>query len=249
MINPIRSAAASFAVLALIGAPAACAQERLMTANANSIQPETTLSISTQATVNREPDIAFITAGVQTEAPTASEAMRKNAQQMTGVFNALKNAGVDDKDMQTSNFSLQPRYDYNNRNNSPPKLIGYTASNQLSVKVRDLEHLGQTMDALVSAGGNTFSGLRFALDDDSEVRDEARTNAMKEATERAELYADAAGLKVLRIVTISEGGGYNPGPQPMMAMRMASDESASTPIAAGEVGYTANVSVVFELGK
>ena len=249
MFNPIRSAAASIAVLAFISAPTACAQEGPMTINANSIQPETTLSISAEASVNSEPDIAFITAGVQTEAPTASAAMAQNAQRMTGVFNALEAAGVDDKDMQTSNFSLQPRYDYSSRNNSPPKLIGYTASNQLTVKVRDLTNLGETMDALVSAGGNTFSGLRFALDDDGDVRDEARTLAMKDAIARAELYANAAGLKVRRIVTISEGGGYNPGPQPMMMARMAESDASSTPIAAGEVGYTANVSVTFELTR
>lgn len=247
MSSLFRSAAASVAILVAIGAPVACAQQSPMTASANSIQPETTLAISAQASVDREPDIAFITAGVQTEAPTASEAMRKNAARMTGVFNALKQANVDDKDMQTSNFSLQPRYDYSSRGNAPPKLIGYTAANQLTVKVRDLENLGETMDALVSAGGNTFSGLRFALDDDSEVRDEARRLAMKDAIARAELYADAAGLKVRRIVTITEGGSYNPGPVPMMAMRMAESDAMSTPIAAGEVGYTANVSVVFEL--
>ena len=221
----------------------------LPSAHPNSIQPETTLNISAEGQVKREPDIAFITAGVQSEAKTASQAMKDNASAMNGVFRALESANVAKKDLQTSNFSLQPRYDYSSRSNGqPPRLIGYTASNQLTVKVRDLDRLGQTMDALVDAGGNTFSGLQFALDDDRAAKDEARGIAMREAITRAELYAKASGYQVARIVTISESGGYQP--QPMAMMRSAGREMAeSTPIASGEVGYSMTVNVVFELRK
>ncbi len=215
----------------------------------NSIQPETTLSISAMGEVQREPDIAFIMAGVQSEAKTAVAAMQANAAAMNGVFTALEKADVAKKDMQTSNFSLQPRYDYANRvNNGPPRLVGYTAANQLSIKVRDLDKLGETMDALVAAGGNTFSGLRFALDDDRAAKDEARAIAMREAIMRAELYAKASGYSVARIVTISESGNYTP--QPMaMARFEAKGMADSTPIASGEVGYSMTVNVVFELRK
>lgn len=223
-------------------------QDPLPTTHPNSIQPETTLSISAEGNVAREPDIAFITTGVQSEADTAKEAMQQNRTAMNGVFDALGQAKVAKKDMQTSNFSLQPRYDYSNRRNGePPKLIGYTASNQLTVKVRDLDNLGQTMDALVDAGGNTFSGLRFTLDDSRSAMDEARKQAMNDAIARAELYAAAAGYKVARIVTVSESGGYRPQPMAMARMEMASDQS--TPIASGEVNYSVNVNVVFELRK
>lgn len=218
----------------------------IQTTHPNSIQPETTLSISAEGSVNREPDIAFLNAGVQTQGETAQTAMAANATAMNGVFDALAAANVDAKDMQTSNFSLQPQYDYSNRSNGQsPRLTGYQASNQLTVRVRDLDNLGKTMDALVGAGGNTFSGLRFALEDDRAAKNAARDIAMKEAIARAELYAAASGYEVARVVTISESGGYNPQPMAVMARSAES----STPIASGEVGYSVSVNVTFELRK
>lgn len=235
--------------LAVFAVPACAQGTAALTTNANSIQPETTISISAEASVTREPDIAFISSGVQTEAETAKEAMDSNALRMNGVFDALSEAGVELRDIQTSNFSLQPRYDYSSRGEQPPRLVGYTASNMLTVKVRDLENLGQTMDSLINAGGNTFSGLRFALEDDAEARDEARTTAMTMAISRAELYAEAAGYRVARIVSITEGGSYSPRPMQMAEMRAVAADSAPTPIASGEVGYNASVNVTFELVK
>ncbi|WOR13914.1 SIMPL domain-containing protein [Hyphomonas sp. FCG-A18] len=219
----------------------------LASTHPNSIQPETTLNISAEGQVMRAPDIAFLSAGVTSEAETAKQAMADNRSAMNGVFDALASAGVDRRDMQTSNFSLNPRYDYSNRDGQPPRLIGYTASNQLSVKVRDLDDLGETMDALVEAGGNTFNGLRFALDDDRAAKDEARRIAMNAAIARAELYAAASGYEVARIVTLSESGGYQPQPMMMARAEMAMDKS--TPIASGEVGYSMTVNVTFELRK
>ena len=218
----------------------------IQTTHPNSIQPETTLSISAEGSVNREPDIAFLNAGVQTQGDTAQAAMSANSTAMNGVFEALSAANVDRKDMQTSNFSLQPQYDYSSRSNgNSPRLTGYQVSNQLTVRVRDLDNLGQTMDALVSAGGNTFSSLRFALEDDRAAKNAARDIAMKEAIARAELYAAASGYEVARVVTISESSGYSPQPMAVMAR---SSESA-TPIATGEVGYSVSVNVTFELRK
>lgn len=257
----------STAALVLILPQAACAQMQGLTQSAapavvgpyqapNSIQPETTLSISAQATVKREPDIAYITAGVQEQRETATEAMAAQAKSMTGVFDALEKAGVAKKDMQTSNFSLSPRYEYfqikqkDGSTRGEQRLVGYIASNQLTIKVRDLDNLGTTLDSLVGAGGNTFNGLSFALDDDAEVMDEARREAMADARARADLYAKAAGLKVLRIVTISESGGYAPSPIPMARMKEAmAMDAVSTPVAGGEVGYSATVNVLFELGR
>ncbi|MCA8901713.1 MAG: SIMPL domain-containing protein [Hyphomonas sp.] len=255
-------------VLALILPQAACAQMQALTQQAapmstghpmmnhNSIQPETTLQISAEASIKREPDIAYISAGVREERATAADAMAAQAKSMTSVFDALAKAGVAKKDMQTSSLSLSPRYDYvqvkisDGTTRGEQRLAGYVAANQLTVKVRDLDTLGGTLDSLVRAGGNTLNGVSFALDDDSEVRDEARREAMKSAMARADLYAKAAGLKVLRIVTIDEGGVYMPQPAPMARrMEMAAADSYETPMAGGEVGYTASVSVLFELGK
>lgn len=222
--------------------------EPIETNHPNSIQPETTLSISAEGSVQREPDIAFLNAGVQTKGETAEAAMSANASAMNGVFEALAAANIDRRDMQTSNFSLQPQYDYSNRQSGePPRLTGYQASNQLTVKVRDLDTLGETMDALVGAGGNTFSGLRFALEDDRSAMNAARDLAMKEAISRAELYAAASGYELARVVTISESGGYRP--QPMAAMAQTRSLESSTPIASGEVGYSVTVNVTFELRK
>ncbi|MEM1087329.1 MAG: SIMPL domain-containing protein, partial [Pseudomonadota bacterium] len=214
--------------------------EPLASTHPNSIQPETTLQISADASVSRDPDIAFIMTGVTSEAETAQQAMADNREAMNGVFEVLEEAGIERRDMQTSNFSMNPRYDYSNRRNGePPRLIGYTVSNQLSVRVRDLDDLGETMDALVEAGGNTFSGLRFALDDDRAAKNEARRLAMAEAITRAELYASAAGYEVARIVTLSESGGY--APQPMMMARAEMAVAEATPIASGEVSYSMTV--------
>lgn len=245
-------------------APAACAQgAAAYTAPAgsaqmvhpNSIQPETTIQVSAEARVDRAPDIAFVTAGVTAERATAKEAMDAQSAAMNGVFTALRAAGIADRDMQTSGLSLQPRYDYvetagrDGVKRGEQKLAGYVAANQVTVRVRDLARLGDTLDSLVSSGGNTLSGVNFAIDDDKEVRNEARSKAMKDAIAKAELYATAAGLRVTRIVTISEGYEHTPQPMPMARMSMASDMMESTPVAGGEVGVTANVSVLFELTK
>lgn len=248
MIGTLRTSAATFAFVMLAAVPAACAQEGGGggSYHPNSIQPETTVSISATGVVEKEPDIAVMTTGVQTEARTAAQAVADNAKRMASVFEAVEAAGIVKKDMQTSNFSLQPRYDYSSRG-APPRVTGYTASNQISITVRDLDNLGETMDAIISAGSNTFGGLRFGLDDPSDAKDEARRAAMADARQRAELYADAAGLKVKRIVTISESGSYNPGPMPVMQARKM-ESAAPTPIATGEVGYSITVNVVFELG-
>ena len=263
----LHTLAAAMGLGALVLSPAACAQmpmsqsasgeagHMMVMPNPNSIQPETTLDISAEGQVMREPDIAYLSAGVQADAETAQEAMQQQANAMSGVFDALAKAGVAKKDMQTSNFSLQPRYTYveidegKGRTRGEQRLDGYTASNQLTVKVRDLDKLGATMDSLVSAGGNTFSGISFVLDNDDEVRAEARRMAMESALAKAKLYAGAAGLEVARIVTISEGGDYSPQPMAMMARSKEMAMDASTPISGGEVGYTARVNVTFELVK
>ena len=214
----------------------------------------TLLSISAEGKVTRAPDLATFSAGVVSQGKTASEAMTANAADMTRVIAALKKAGVADKDIQTSNLSLSPVYQP--QRNLPdgtvepaqPRIIGYQTNNTVSVRQRKLADMGKVIDALVTAGANQVNGPGFELDDPEPAQDEARTAAMKKARARAELYARAAGLKVGRILSISESGGWSP-PQPVM-YRMAAMDSApapSTPVQAGELQMTANVSVQFEL--
>ncbi|MBK8200537.1 MAG: SIMPL domain-containing protein [Acidobacteria bacterium] len=222
--------------------------------NHNSIQPETTLQINAEAKIQRAPDIAYITAGVTEERATAGEAMAAQAKAMNGVFAALEKAGLTKRDIQTSGLSLYPRYDYieeklkDGSSRGVQKLAGYVATNQVTARVRDLDSLGATIDSLVKSGGNTFSGVNFAIEDDKEIKNEARTMAMKDAMAKAELYASAAGMRVARIVTINEGYEYAPQPMAYARAEMAMDQ-ASSPVSGGEVGVTASVSVLFELVK
>jgi uncharacterized protein YggE len=211
------------------------------------IQRETTLAISAEGRVTRAPDIATLSAGVQVEGPTAQEALAAQARLMTGVMTALREAGIADRDIQTSGLSLNPQYQY--RDNQPPRVSGYMASNQVTVRVRDLAKVGETVDALVNKGGNTLNGISFGLDDPRAALDEARAEAMTTALARAELYAKAAGLKVKRIITITEGGGYTPAPPVMYAARMMESADASTPVSAGEVDLSISVNVTFELER
>lgn len=216
----------------------------------------TVLTVNAEGRTARKPDLALFTAGVATTGRTAAEALSANSAQMAKVLAALKRAGIADRDMQTSNLSLNPVYaDMSRQPASPleqqvPQVIGYQVSNQVTVKQRDLGDFGKVIDTLVSSGANQVSGPNFQVDDAEAALDDARTDAMKRARARANLYASAAGLKVLRILTIAEAGGYAPPPMPMMYARAAmADAAPSTPVAAGEVGLQANVSVTFELGQ
>jgi uncharacterized protein YggE len=213
----------------------------------SSIQPETTISLTGKGSVAHAPDVALINVGVSVEAKTASEAMQQQATQMAGVFAAVKAAGIADRDMQTGNISLNPVYEY--PNNARPRLTGYQANNSITIKVRKLDTLGKTLDAVVKGGGNTINGVSFSIDEPEKYQNDARIEAVKDAAAKAELYAQAVGYKVKRIVTISEQEFY-PQPVPMMAMRMQDAGGApETQIAAGEVSLEQTVTVLFELTK
>jgi len=204
----------------------------------------TRLDISAEGEVTRAPDVATISAGVVTQAATAGEAMSANAQRMAATVNALKRAGVADRDIQTSSLSLNPQYRYGE--NVPPVITGYQASNQVTVRFREIARAGRILDTLVAQGANQINGPSFSVDQPDAALDEARTRAVAKARARAELYARAAGLRVKRILSISEGGGYAP-PPPMPVMAMARREAADTPIEAGEQKLSVSVSVSFEL--
>ncbi|MBV1917789.1 MAG: SIMPL domain-containing protein [Sphingomonadaceae bacterium] len=212
----------------------------------------TVLSVSTSGSSSRTPDIATFTAGVVTTGKTAREALSANSAAMNRVIKALKAAGIADKDLQTSNLGINPVYGSRTRSSNvleeqAPPIIGYRATNTVRVKQRKLNRYGKVIDTLVTAGANRVNGPNFQVEDSDEALDEARRNAMAKARKRAALYASAAGLKVKRILSITEGGSYSPRP-PVVYARMAMDESAaSPPVAAGEIELQANVRVMFEL--
>ena len=224
-----------------------------MTANAQSVaepgtaSPQgTLLSVSAEASAHRVPDVATLSTGVVTQAADANAAMRTNAQQMDKVMAAIRAAGIAERDVQTSGINLNPQYKY--VENAPPSIVGYQASNTVNVKVRDLSKLGKVLDAFVEQGANQINGPSFEVDKPDEAYDEARIAAIKKAQARAQTYAKALGLNVRRIVSISEGGGFQQ-PRPMMAMREMAMDAESTPVAPGENTLSVNLDVVFELGR
>jgi len=213
----------------------------------------TLLTVTADGRVSRTPDLAVFSAGVVSQGKSASEALAANAADMTRVIAALKRAGIADRDIQTSNLSLNPVYQPQRSlpdgtiDPPQPRIIGYQANNSVSVRQRKLGDYGRVIDTLVSSGANQVNGPSFEMDNPDPAMDEARTGAMKKARARAELYARAAGLRVSRILSISESGGWTP-PQPVM-YRMAAMEAAppSSPVQSGELQMTVNVTVQFEL--
>ncbi len=207
----------------------------------------TLLQVSAHGETNRAPDLAQISAGVVTQNIDANSAMRANAQRMSAVIASLKQAGVAERDIQTSSISLEPQYKY--IANQRPTITGYQVSNTVNVRLRDLAKIGDVLDALVKQGANSINGPTFTIDKPDAAMDEARTDAIKHAQARADLYAAATGLKVRRIVSISESGEVAQPPRPMMmAMKMA-DANVSTPIATGENSIGVDLNVVYELGR
>ncbi len=192
------------------------------------------------------PDIAVVSAGVLTQATDAGTAMRDNAARMTRVLAALKAAGIADKDIQTQSISLSPQYRY--ANNETPVITGYQANNTVTVRFRDIGKSGAVLDALVKQGANQINGPTLTVESPEAAQDAARLSAIKILRARADLYAKAAGLKVGRILQLSESVDYNPGPMPvMMRAAMADGGAEKTSIAAGEQGIGVTVNAIFEL--
>jgi uncharacterized protein len=206
----------------------------------------TLVSVSAHGEASRAPDIATLSAGVVTQAADAQAATRANAAQMEQVMAAIRRAGIAERDIQTSGVSVHPQYRH--VRDAEPAISGYQASNTVSIKVRDIARVGQVMDALVASGANQVHGPGFDIDDRDAVQDEARRAALEKAQARAAMYAQALGLRVRRIVSISEGGGMGP-PVPMMAMARAEAADSGTPIAPGENRLGVHLDVVFELGR
>ena len=206
----------------------------------------TRLDVSATGEVSRVPDIAIISAGVMTRSATASGAITQNAARMERVRAALKKAGIADRDVQTSNISLNPEYRY--QENQPPQLAGYTASNQVNVRFRDIRNTGAILDALVAEGANQINGPNLTIDKPEAALDEARAKAVAAGRVRADLYARALGMRVVRLLSVSESGGYGaPPPIVMMRAERGGAVSADTKIDPGEQQLQVTVSMSFEL--
>jgi len=200
---------------------------------------EKLVTVTGEATVAVAPDTAMIRLGVGTQEKTARDASEANARQMTAVLTAIKDTGVADRDIQTSRLSLQPQYDPNKSGTA--RLTGFQASNQVTVRIRDIDKLPTVLDRAITAGANEMSGIEFVVSEQSKLLDQARDDAIADARRKADLYAKAAGAKLGRVVSITEEGSAPP-PRPIQALR-----AGAVPIAPGEQTLKAIVTVSYEL--
>jgi len=199
--------------------------------------PPAAISVTGEATVSVPPDLAEINGGVTSEAKTAREASEANNAAMGKVLQALKGAGIEEKDIQTARLSLQPQSAPNR--SGPSAIAGYRASNRVTIRVRDVTKVASVIDTLVGAGANEIGGIHFVVSQASKLLDEARERAVADARRKAEIYAKAAGVTLGAPLSISEEGNSTPAPYRRMAAGMA----ASAPVAQGEETLAVTVSV------
>ena len=226
-----------FAIVALaaLARPAAAADDQRA--------PDRVLWLTGHGEVRAKPDMARITVGVMTEGPTAREALTANTRAMQKVMAAIKSAGIAEKDIQTSNFSVSARY--GDETQGRQQVIGYTVSNNVDVAIRELPKLGAILDDVVSQGSNQIYGIAFDLAERQPLADEARKRAVADARRKADVYAGAAGVKLGRVMALTETGA--PPPVPIVGRAMMKAEAAPVPVAEGEQTVAVDVSVAWEI--
>ena len=209
-------------------------------------------TVSAQGKVFAKPDIANLTAGVNTEPQkTVSQATKMNTEKMNAVIKAAKGAGVDDKDIQTSNYNISPQYNWDNGQQT---LIGYGVNNQVTIKIRDLEKVDDVIQAVTEAGANTVGGVNFTIDDQEKLKAEARKQAIDLAKVKAKEIAKEAGMKIGEIINVSETANV-PTPYPMAYGRggadvmMAKEVALAPTIEAGQQEVTVDVTLTYRVGK
>ena len=208
------------------------------------------LSVSGEGEVRAVPDQAQLTAGVVTQAKTAAAALAANSTAMNEVFAALKKRGIPEKSIATSNFSINPQYPPYRQdapNEDRTRIVGYEVSNQVTVVVDDVSKVGTILDALVASGANQAGGVSFNIRDPKPLLKQAREAAVKEAIDKAQTLAKAAGVTLGPIMSISEGGYVAPMPVFSPKVAMAAPMAAPPLVAAGEQSVTANVNITWEI--
>ena len=212
----------------------------LLAAPARAQTPPPAISVTGEATVSVAPDQAQIDGGVATDAKTAREASDANNAAMGKVLLALKGAGIDEKDFQTSRLSLQPQY-APNRSGSQSPIVGYRATNRVTIRIRDVTKVANMIDVLVGAGANDIGGINFMVSQASKLLDEAREQAISDARRKAQIYAKAAGVTLGEPLSISEEGSATPVFRSKVAGGMT---QSAAPVAQGEetLSVTVNVS-------
>lgn len=213
---------------------------------------ERRISVVGEGRVRGRPDMAVINAGVVSEAKSAAEALSANNAAMTRILEAMRAAGIESRDLQTANFSVEPRYsqpppEYDGSQLFTPKIVGYSVRNEVVVRVRDIARTGEILDQVITLGANSITGPMFAAAEPAELEDQARRAAMRDAIGKGELYAMAAGVTLGPILRIEESVAQWPPPVPMGAMARESAQDAAVPIEGGELTFQAQVSVSWQL--
>jgi hypothetical protein len=229
-------------VIAALMAPAATVAQ-----NQSDSDTVRSINVSGVGRVKAEPDVADIQIGVSKQGEDAQAAAEKAAESMDAVITSLLDSGIAETDIQTTNLNLNPVYNYNT---DPAKIVGWQANNNVSVTIRDIEVVGDVIDAATVAGANEISGISFRVDDPSAAEALARSAAVADAAAKAEQLASDAGVTIVGVITISESGGQQP--QPIFMAReeasfAAADSSFSTPVLAGQVELSVFVNIQYEI--
>jgi uncharacterized protein YggE len=201
------------------------------------------ITVNGHGEVGAVPDMAHISVGVITDGKTAADALDANNKAMRTLLDRLKALGIDARDMQTASFNLAPKYRYPKE--APPELIGYTVNHQLSVTVQKIDQAGVVMDDLVKDGANQLNGVTFAVKDTQKLLDEARKLAIADARHKAEIYAAGAGVKLGKVLRISEVEVGYPAPRMLSREEFA---KGGVPLAMGELKLSINITAAWEVG-
>jgi hypothetical protein len=205
-----------------------------------------TLNIVGNAEVHAAPDAVMVMTGVLTEADTAAAALKANSATLAKVLDVIRSAGVEAKDLQTSGLSLAPRYQLDKLSSGDrQRIIGYTAVNEISVRVRDLAKVGDLLDKATAAGANRIDGIDFIISNQEGLLEEARQKAVADAKGKADLYARAAGFTLGKVMSLTEEPVSSP--RPMARAMVASGAAAPVPVEAGEMTLSVRVRVVWSL--
>ena len=204
-----------------------------------------TLTVVGEGIAAATPDLAVVGVGVVVQAARAADALAQNSKAMAEVIAAVKEVGVEPRDVETSRVSLRPQYSYPTQGSrEAPKLVSYEASNSVSIRVRALDKLGGMLDRLVTAGANQIRGIELTMAEPGPLRDKARVAAMKDAMHKAAILAAAADVRIVRLFSVIED--FHEGARPV-AMRLSAEARPQVPVEAGEQELRGRVTAVFEI--
>lgn len=205
-----------------------------------------TLTLTGTGTAEAKPEIAMVQIGVAVTAKVAKDALAENSKLLTAALNAAKESGIEPRDLQTSGLALRP--DIIRAEKWPHReVIGYQVNNLVTMRVRDISKLGALLDRLVVLGINDIRSISFSVANPAPLIEQARAEAIKDVMDKAQKVADAANLRIVRVLELNESGVESPSPRPMVMARSATAPRVEVPIEGGELTYRARVNAVFEI--